>query len=201
MENKKMINAATSLDTLTKVVGEIFRAVGIVCAIMAVLVAILGEKMIGTTGETSITLGFVKLYAAENLTINTSFMTVYIIVGLITVGILCFAVHYASKIIRAILEPVKAGRPFESNVPANLRKIAWMVLICGGVTQIIHIIECVVLTNVFPMDEIISSDAIARFEYTYTVDFGFALVFAVIMFLSYVFAYGQRLQEESDETL
>mgnify|MGYP003558602748 CR=1 FL=1 len=53
----------------------------------------------------------------------------------------------------------------------------------------------------FDLEKIISSEAISKIEHNYTLDLGFVLVFAVIMFLSYIFSYGQRLQQESDETL
>ena len=200
MENKKMKNLATTLDTIIKVSGEIFRAAGIVCAIMAVLVAIFGEKMIAL-GETSLTLGFVKLYVSESMEINTGFMNAYIIVGLVVVTALCFAVFFALRLLNSILEPMKYGRPFEDQIPAKLRKLAWIVLGCGAFLQIAQVVEGVILLKAFDLEKIISSEAISKIEHNYTLDLGFVLVFAVIMFLSYIFSYGQRLQQESDETL
>ena len=200
MENKKMKNLARTLDSIIKVSGEIFRIMGIVCAIMVVLVAIFGEKMIAE-GDMSITLGFVKLYASESLAIDTGFMNAYIVIGLVVVTALCFAVFFASRLLHSILEPMKLGRPFEAEVPAKLRKLAWITLAFGAFVQIAQVVESVILLKAFDLDKIISSDAISKIESTYTVDFGFVFVFAVIMFLSYVFSYGQTLQQESDETL
>jgi len=201
MENTKMKNLARTLDTIIKVGGEIFRAVGIVCAIVAVLLAIFGGKMIAMDTEASITLGFIKLYVSDYSHINTGFMNAYIVIGLLTVMILCFAIFFASRLLHSILEPIKSGRPFESEIPTNLRKFAWIILGCGALTQIMNIIECVLISKAFNLKELLSSDVISRIEHTYTLDFSFVLVFAVIMFLSYIFSYGQRLQQESDETL
>lgn len=200
MENNKMKNLASTLDTITKVVGNIFSAVSIVCAVMAVLVAIFGEKMIAE-GEASITLGFVKLYATDALKADTGFMNAYIIVGLITVMIICVAVYLVSRLVHSVLEPMKMGRPFNEEIPGKLKKLAWVVLGCGALTQIAGIVESIILARAYELEKLVNPILISRVEYSYTVDFGFVLVFAVIMCLSYVFSYGQKLQKESDETL
>ena len=201
MENKKMKNLASTLDTIAKVGGEIFRAVGIVCAVMTVLVLIFGEKMIADTGEASLDLGFVKLFLADSVVVNTGFMNAYVIVGLLTALMVCFAVFFALRILHSVLEPMKDGRPFEAEVPQGLRKLAWVTLACGVFTEVMHVVEGVILSHAYELDTILSSDAVAKIELNYTLDFGFAFIFAIIMFLSYVFEYGQKLQKESDETL
>ena len=200
MENKKMKNLASTLDTIVKVVGSIFFAVSIVCGVMAVLVAIFGEKMFAE-GELSLSLGFVKLYATEALEVKTGFMNAYVIVGLITVAIVCVAVHLASKLTRSVLEPIKEGRPFEAQVPEKLRKLAWVVLGCGALIQIAGIVESALLVYAYDLNNVVNPLYISKVEFDYSVDFGFVLVFAIIMFLSYIFSYGQQLQQESDETL
>lgn len=201
MENKRMKNLASTFDTIAKVAGEIFRAVGIVCAVMAVLVAIFGEKMIANMGEVSLELGFVKLFLSDSVAANTGFMNAYVIIGLVTVLAVCFAIFFASRILRSVLAPMKEGRPFEAEVSVGLRKLAWVTLACGALTEIMHVVEGVILSHAYELESILSSDAVARVELNYTFDFGFLLIFAVIMFLSYVFSYGQKLQQESDETL
>lgn len=200
MENKKMKNLASTLDTIVKVVGSIFFAVSIVCGVMAVLVAIFGDKMFAE-GELSLSLDFVKLYATEALEVKTGFMNAYVIVGLITVAIVCVAVHIASKLTRSVLEPIKEGRPFEAQVPEKLRKLAWVVLGCGAFIQIVGIVESALLVYAYDLNNVVNHLYISKVEFDYSVDFGFVLVFAIIMFLSYIFSYGQQLQQESDETL
>ena len=51
------------------------------------------------------------------------------------------------------------------------------------------------------MDAIFSAPAIHSVEYVFTLDFGFVWLFCVVRFLAQIFAYGQQLQQESDETL
>ena len=193
-----MIATANNLDTLVKVAGTIFRVFGIVSIIFAVLTFILGTKI---TTENSVTLGFVKLYLSEQFSIHSNLLRIYLVLGLLIVSILCCLIAHAATIVRRILAPIKEGRPFENNIPKYLRQIAWIVLIGGGVSQVIGLVENVILTRVYPIDQLIIPEAITKLEYTYTIDFSFVLIFMVIMFLSYIFSYGQVLQQESDETL
>lgn len=200
MNNAKMIRAANTLDTLAKVAAGIFRVCGFVCLVFAVLVLIFGSKMF-VPGSLTLDLDFVKLYLADSFQAVTGMIKLYAFFGVLAAGIFCFAAYYACTILRKIFTPMKDGRPFDPDTPANLRKMAWIVLIGGGLTQIVGIIERMILTKAYPMDEIFSSSAIAKIEYVQTMDLSFVLVACVILLLSYIFSYGQTLQKESDETL
>ena len=198
MDNKKMIKLAKNLDTIAKVGGICFRIVGILCIVLTVVVLVFGNKISATN---SISLEFIKIYLTDKVEINNGYMQVYLTIGLLVVTVICFMNDYAAKLIRRILSPMKAGRPFEADVPANLKKIAWIILIGGAIVQIGGIIERIILMKTCPIEQIINMDVISKLEYTFIFDLTFVLVFCVIMFLSYIFSYGQILQKESDETL
>ena len=82
-----------------------------------------------------------------------------------------------------------------------LKKIAWIVLGSGAVTQLFGIIESVLLNKIYPLEQLFASDAIEKIEVTNVMDFTFVFIFGILMLLSYIFAYGQTLQKEADETL
>lgn len=200
MENRKLIATAKNMDAIVKFIGGFMRAFGIVFAIFAVLVAVVGEPMF-VDGTFSMDLDFVKLHLADGYDEITPFIRIYIAVGLVSVSVLCFVIRYAIDLLRKILAPMKEGRPFDAEVPAHLRKIAWITLIAGGVLQLLGIAERVCMIHACPMEEIFSSAAIASVEYVFAMDFSFVWIFCIILFLSYIFSYGQCLQQESDETL
>jgi hypothetical protein len=77
----------------------------------------------------------------------------------------------------------------------------WVVLGGGIIIQILGIVERFIATKAYPMDLVFASDAIDKWEFAFTMDYTFVLVFFVLMLLSYVFSYGVQLQKESDETL
>lgn len=200
MDNQKMITAAGNWDTILKVVGGTMKAFAIVCGVFAVLVAILGEKMVAPDAFT-VDLDFVKLYLAEGYVQFTPMMRLYTVLGLASVGVLCGMIGYGLNILRRVLAPVKEGRPFDGDVPALLKRLAWIVLIVGGVIQVVGIAERVILAREVAAMNLFVSPAIESVEYVFMVDFGFVWMFCVVMLLARIFEYGQRLQQESDETL
>lgn len=198
MVNKKMRIAAKKWDTFIKISGDVFQIVGFMCIVLAILTVAFGNHF---SIDNSITLDFIKMYLADEVSVNQNVTKIYHVLGLVMVGVICFMVTFVAKIIRKILASITEGRPFEENIPNHLKKIAWMVLGGGLLTQIIGIVERIILLQGFPMEQIISMDAVAKIEYTFVFDFSFVIVFGVIMFLSYIFTYGRDLQRESDETL
>jgi len=200
MNDTKLRNAAKNWDAVTKVCCGIFRAAGIVCFVFAILVLIFGNRMY-EAGSFTLDLDFIKLYLAEEYQTANELIRVFTVIALIAVGIICMITTYGIRQIRDILAPMKEGRPFEENIPGKLRNIAWTILSGGIILQIVGFVERMILTKAYPMEEIFSSSAIDRIEYSYTVDFSFVFVVCVVLFLSYIFSYGQKLQQESDETL
>lgn len=200
MSDKKFMNAAKSWDTVAKVCRSLFHAAGIVCLIFALLVLILGEKMY-VPGSFSLDLDFIKLYLTDECLTETGWIRLFVMTALVTVGAVCFITAYGIGQLRGILAPMKEGRPFEESAPRKLRRIAWTILTGGLVVQLSAPVERFILTKACPMEQIFASPVITKIEYSYTMDFGFVLVACIMFFLSYVFSYGQKLQQESDETL
>lgn len=200
MSEKKMIAATKSFDTIAKVCKSIFEAVAIICAIFAVLILIFGEKMFDG-GNITLNMAYVKLYLSDEIQPSTDPFRAFFMVLLAAGSVVFFMISYGIKQFRAILAPMKEGRPFEISAPRKLRNIAWTTLACGCVFNIVSFVACIITTSVYPMEQIFSSPAIEKIEIAYTMDFNFVFVFCAIMFLSYIFDYGQKLQRESDETL
>lgn len=200
MSEKKMITAAKNWDTIAKACGGIFRACGFVCVVFAVLVLIFKNKMY-EVGSFSLDLGFAKFYLSDEYQAANSTIIVMTVISLVLLSAVLFIVSYGIRQLRDILAPMKEGRPFEEKTPRSIRNIAWAVLAGGGILQVLSLAESFLLTKAYPFEEIFSSDYIDRIEFAYNIDFGFVLVFCGVMFLSYIFSYGQKLQQESDETL
>lgn len=200
MNEKKFITTANHLDTTVKICGGFFQAAGIVLLIFAALVLFLGEKMFDTS-SLSLDLGFLKLYLAEDYRVVSAPMKNYTVFGLLSGSLLCFLVSYTTGLLRKILEPMRGGRPFEADIPGHLEKIAWIVLIGGIAVQVLGFLQSILLVCAYPMEELFVASAIEKMEYVFTADFTFVLLFCAIRFLSYIFSYGQNLQQESDETL
>lgn len=198
--NEKLINTAKTADTVAKIVGNVLRAFVIVFLIFAALVLILGEKMF-EVGSLSLDLDFVKLHLSSQYQTITDMMKLYTAASLIAAAVSFAVVSWGCVLLRRILAPMMEGRPFDAEVPGNLKQAAWVVLAGGAIVELLGVAGRFFATKAYPLDMVFASAAIRDWEVTITMDWTFVLVFFVLMLLSYVFSYGVRLQQESDETL
>ena len=200
MDNNKMARVAKNFDTFAKVGGKITIAAGIVCAVTAILTLIFGNKMF-EAGSVTLDLDFIKFHLTNNVYVNEHFLKLYVSVATLGGSIICFLAAYICKLLRKVLTPMKMGRPFESGISHYLKKVGWAVLGGGFLSELVGIAARVLLTRAYSIGELFTSAAISKTEFVFTMSFDFVLIACVIFFLSYIFAYGQALQQESDETL
>ena len=200
MNNNKMTRVAKNLDIFANVGGKITAGAGVVCVLVAFLSLIFGAQMF-TAGNTTLNLDFIKFHLNNTSYVNTEFIKFYVFTAALGGGIICFIVYYVSKLFRKILAPMKMGRPFENGIAENLKKVGWVIMIGGFFSELVGVIARILLINVYSIDKLFFSEAIAKTEFVFTINLNFVLVVCVIFFLSYIFTYGQMLQKESDETL
>ena len=74
-------------------------------------------------------------------------------------------------------------------------------MIGGAINETLKLIEQLFVIKALPMDAIFASSAVSEKVYNFNFDTNFVFVFFLMMFLSYIFAYGQSLQQEADETV
>ena len=82
-----------------------------------------------------------------------------------------------------------------------MKKIGWGILIGGLLSELVGVVARILLIKAYSIDELFASATITKTEYIFTMNFDFVLIACVVFFLSYIFTYGQLLQQESDETL
>jgi hypothetical protein len=96
---------------------------------------------------------------------------------------------------------MKEGRPFEVGVSKILRKLAWVTLIGGAVSEAATIIASHVEVRAFDFPALFNSSAVTGYTFNRTFDFSFIVGAVILFLLSYIFRYGEQLQRDSDETL
>lgn len=197
---EKLSATAKNGDVIAKIVSNVLGVCVWVCLAFAVLVLIFGEKMFDVASLT-LDLDFVKLHLNDQYKVATDGMKLYTSLGLVSAAVSFGIISWSVRLLRKILAPMMDGRPFDAVVPGTLKNAAWVVLGGGIIIQILGIVERFVATKAYPMDLVFASDAIDKWEFAFTMDYTFVLVFFVLMLLSYVFSYGVQLQKESDETL
>lgn len=201
MENIKIMRTASVVDTILKILQGLLVAGFIVCLIFIPLMAIFGEKMVASAS--TLDLGVIKLQLAGGSTdyLNMSSFKLCIIGMLAVVAVILAVGWYFIRVLRRILVPMKEGRPFEAGVSQKINKLGWIALIGGAFTQAAGCAASILELKSYDLDAIFSSEAIKSYNFNFSIGLGFVIVALVLFFLSFVFRSGEKLQQESDETL
>ena len=103
--------------------------------------------------------------------------------------------------IREILQPMTEEKPFASIVSTNLKRLARLSINLGILANIIILAEQIMTVFVFDLPALLISEKITHVGGMFHVDLSFLVYWAILMLLSYVFRYGEQLQQLDDETL
>ena len=204
MEIRKMMKTAGVLNKLFKVLQNLI-VVGmtvaiIVTAVLTVVNWVNPNAVIGN-GFENIELGPVKLtvdsqYAPDNNGILT-FCWIILALG----GTNAAALWFTFKYIREILVPMKEGNPFHKNTAGNIRKLAWIQLSMGLISNIVKSVAIHAAVVQWHLMELGHMEGIKKVSINMDGNLNFVLIFFGLLLLSYIFNYGASLQQLSDETL
>lgn len=202
---EKMQNTAKKLDTFFRILQ--------VCITIALVACVVGLGIIGAyfffdlsaaaigTGYGSVDVGFLELEIAESVALSHD----VIILGAaaeLALGLLCLiTVRGCVKCIRSILSPMTEGAPFQGIVSENLSKLARHTVILGIKLNLMEILGNVLTVQAYGLSDLLLSENIVRITPNYEFDLSFVVIAAALALLSYVFRYGEHLQQLSDETL
>lgn len=200
MKNPKMIRTAKIIATVLKVF-EYVAAVGAIVLVFALLaVAFFGNAVIEAASYT-LQLDFVTLHFPQEYISQLSVGKTYAIISVV-MAMLDLAISlYICKCIRRLLQPMVEGRPFDGLSSVYFKKIGWVIVFHGVVSQIGQIVANVYFTQRFRLQELLTLPYLEKVSFEFDFDFTFLLVAGMMFLLSYIFSYGQMLQKESDETL
>lgn len=206
-----------NLEKMKKMAGGLEKFAGVlqksivICMIAAVCVAavltianavkpgiVIGENL-NTVDVGNLTFELAEEAQLEN---GEALSLVWIVLALDAVYVAGF--WYILKVFRRILLPMKEGNPFSGTVCRDIRKSAWAVMVTGVISNLVTMLEVAVEMNqIMPRLEegALGSYLIRNITVNYTFDAGFLVVFAILMLVAWIFAYGAELQKLSDETL
>ena len=201
MENEKLIKNARVIDRILKILQGFALAGVVVAAVFIPLTLIFGTRIIADAS--TLTLGNLTLEMAGDFSgyLDSAAIVKSIVITLISIIAACCAAWYCLKLLRGVLAPMKEGRPFESGIAERIRRLGWAVLIGGGVSEIGRALAAVFELKAYDLSFLAAAPVVEKVQYNYTMDLWFLWAALLVFFLSYVFRCGERLQQESDETL
>ncbi len=201
----KLTSTARKIDVVFKIAEVMLKIAFVACLVCIGIVAVgkafdLPDEMIGSVDQ-MLEFGPLTLHVAEAYTPDFDRMLIQA-AAMLAMGAVCSFIGILSvKTIRAILAPMKEGKPFASETSKNLRKLGWLSLILGVAVQVMEAVSLYSLFIVQNMDTLLISDKITHVDVNVSFDPSFLIIPAVFFLLAYVFKYGEQLQNLSDETL
>ena len=201
----QLTKTAKKLDTLFKVL-HIVATVGIVAALVAL--AILGAGFLFDlnpdtigTGYNIISLGFLDLEVAEAYAPDTDVVMMVAAAAMAVSLVYLLVIRSCFSSIREILTPMREGAPFHAGVSSSLKKLAKKgiaLFLLGNLTQLVSTLTWIFGYN---LPGLLIGEKITHIRVHMNLDLTFLVISAILLLLSYVFRYGEELQQLSDETL
>lgn len=201
----KLNSTAKKIDTVFKVLTVLFRVAGVALLVGLVIIGgaflfDLDPAMVGT-GYNTVSIGFLKLQIADAYAPDPQHILCVMAVQMVLSLVVILVAQLCVKCIRQILQPMVENKPFDGTVSTNLKKLAKYSLILGITVNAIAVFSNLVLILGYDLHLLILHEKIPHVEFHFPLDLTFLVVAAVFMLLSYVFHYGEELQQLSDETL
>ena len=200
-----LTNSAKKLDKIFEVVGIVLGALAVAAVVFIVLIGLAyvmdwDPEFIGT-GYSSFDVGFLQLEAAPGYGPDPWVVLAHAAFTLAVSILLLLDGRRGIGYIRNILQPMTEAKPFDSSASVNLKKLAKLSIRIGILLNIIVLSETLVMVFVYDLPNLLLSEKISHIGSTFQVDLSFLIYWAILTLLSYVFQYGQQLQQLSDETL
>ena len=198
-------NTAKKLDKVFEIVHIVLGALAIACIvgvalILAAYIFKMDPEMIGA-GYENFDIGFLELQVSPNHAPNKWLV---LLQGAITLLVGCRLAYDGRRgvgYIREILHPMTEEKPFDTVVSTNLKKLARLSINLGILYNVIILSEQIMTVFVYDLPSLLVSEKIIHVGGMFNVDLTFLIYWAILLLLSYVFRYGEELQQLSDETL
>ena len=200
-----LTNTAKKLDKVFEIAHIVLGAMSIGFLVCAALIAVaytfkLDPSMIGTAYE-NFDIGFLELTVAQDYAPDKWLVLLQAFITLLVGSRLMYDGRRGVGYIREILLPMKEEKPFDSIVSTNLKKLAKLSITLGILYNIIILSEQILTVFVYGLPGLLISEKIIHVDGMFKIDLTFLIYWAVLLLLSYVFRYGEELQQLSDETL
>ena len=198
-------NTAKKLNRIFEIVHIVLGALAIACIVGVALIAVAyflkwDPSRIGTDYE-KFDIGFLELTIAETFAPNKWLVLLQAAITLLVSCRLLYEGRRGVTYIREILKPMAEEKPFDSIVSTNLKKLANLSIHLGILYNIIILAEQIIAVFVYDLPGLLISDKITHIGAMFNMDLTFVIYWAILLLLSYVFRYGEELQQLSDETL
>lgn len=198
-------NTAKKLDKVFEIAHIVFGALAIASIVGVALIAVayflkFDPSFIGTNYE-KFDIGFLELEVASAFAPDKWLILAQAAFTLLVSCRLFYDARRGVGYVREILQPMTESKPFASIVSVNLKKLAKLSITIGILVNVIILAEQIMTVFVYDLPGLLLSEKITHVTGMFKIDLTFLIYWAILSLLSYVFRYGEELQQLSDETL
>ena len=191
---------------LLKNMCSILKVVRQVCLISIVLLIGLSlfyafNKDVYNTLFGSIRIDYLQLIFKDDAALNKDSMSMWLPLIFLITDIFVFIIYKSIQTIESICTIAMDHTPFDVRIANHIKNLAKYILVGGIVFNILEVCRVLYFKQIINFDLLFNSKYVTQIKFDIRIEFSFLIFAALIYLLSYIFRYGQELQQLSDETL
>lgn len=149
----------------------------------------------------SIRIDYLQLFFKDDAALHKDTMSMWLPILFLLTAILIFIVYKSVQAIESICMITMDHTPFDVRVADSIKKLAKYILESGIVFNILEVCRVMYFKQTINFDLLFNTKYVTQIKFDIRIELSFLIFAALIYLLSYIFRYGQELQQLSDETL
>ena len=149
----------------------------------------------------SIRIDYLQLTFNDDSALSKDKMSIWLPLIFLITAIFVFIIYKAVQTIESICTITMNHTPFDVRVANHIKKLAKYILAGGIVFNILEVCRIMQFKQTINFDLLFNTKYVTQINFDIRLHLSFLVFAALIYLLSYIFRYGQELQQLSDETL
>ncbi len=194
----KIIKTSKTICAVLKVLFWVAAAIS-VASLIAIVVVLFFKGDTITFDGVSVILGNYSLLLDQEYSLNQ--FTPLLCITFANIALFGVLSCYTIRILLTMFKPMSQGKPFSAAISSALKKLAYVVLIFGIIEIILKITTNLAFYDAVDIPSLFNADRVKACSISLVSDGSFIVWFFILRLFSYIFKYGEALQQLSDETL
>ena len=149
----------------------------------------------------NIRIDYLQLMFKDDTALQKDTMSMWLPLILLITAIFIFIIYKSIQTIESICTITMDHTPFDVRVSNHIKSLAKYILAGGIVFNILEVCRVMQFKQTINFDLLFNTKYVTQIKFDIRIEFSFLIFAALIYLLSYIFRYGQELQQLSDETL
>ncbi len=149
----------------------------------------------------NIRIDYLQLIFKDDAALHKDSMSMWLPLILLITAIFIFIIYKSIQTIESICTITIDHTPFDVRVANHIKNLAKYILAGGIVFNILEVCRVLYFKQILNFDLLFNTKYVTQINFDIRLHLSFLVFVALIYLLSYIFRYGQELQQLSDETL